>query len=406
MKWGGSLLDNVNINVERALLSSVVYDNEKIIDLIKSSVVAEHFYLPFHATLYTTMLNLYNQQKNFDEIIIPAEMGEAFQEGPMLEILNANPLSNMNQYIHLFKDDFAKRSAQEKIATLYKSSREEVNVDLIVSQMQESINELSTHSDDSFFIEPMAKVEEKQTEYYCKDYLPIPMNSVTILSARGGMGKSFTCMNIMSRILHQHKELKCYAWLSEDDPGASRTRFNYINEKVLRKPSSEIINRIDISGSTSMPFHFIERDRNNIKIGVKFERFKRALAAYDFIVLDPLIAFFGSDENDNAHARYFMNLLTSWATSENKTILIVHHGSKKGSESRGASAFVDAARLAYEMNIITEKKGEDSVQIEAHNREFVMSKDNTGAKKFFNNQTKVKRQIFHIPEVEIEFIKR
>ena len=86
----------------------------------------------------------------------------------------------------------------------------------------------------------------------------------------------------------------------------------------------------------------------------KFYQFKRALKDYDVIILDPLIAMFGADENNNAHARKFVNLFTRWATKEGKTIIFIHHGAKNTSQSRGASAFVDAVRLVYRVEHIKE----------------------------------------------------
>jgi len=45
-------------------------------------------------------------------------------------------------------------------------------------------------------------------------------------------------------------------------------------------------------------------------------------------------------ENNNAHAKKFINLFSRWATIENKTIIFIHHGTKNAAQSRGASAFV------------------------------------------------------------------
>jgi replicative DNA helicase len=125
------------------------------------------------------------------------------------------------------------------------------------------------------------------------------------------------------------------------------------------------------------------------------------LKLYDVIILDPLIAMFGADENNNAHARRFINLFTRWATKENKTIIFIHHGTKNSSQSRGASAFVDAVRLVYKVEHIKNDKGELQ---EDDKRWIILDKDNNGAKKYLGS-SKVKRQIFPKKKsaIEIEY---
>ena len=87
---------------------------------------------------------------------------------------------------------------------------------------------------------------------------------------------------------------------------------------------------------------------------------KQQLKEFSLIVIDPLIAFFGADENSNADARFFMSLLNKWCVDENKTIILIHHHSKSNgtskSSARGASAFIDACRMHY----IIEKVENDS----------------------------------------------
>ena len=125
------------------------------------------------------------------------------------------------------------------------------------------------------------------------------------------------------------------------------------------------------------------------------------LKDYDVIILDPLIAMFGADENNNGYARKFINLFTRWATKEEKTIIFIHHGTKNSSQSRGASAFVDAVRLVYRVEIIKNDTGE---MVEDDMRWILLDKDNNGAKKYLGSQ-KVKRQVFPRKRsvIEIEY---
>ena len=72
--------------------------------------------------------------------------------------------------------------------------------------------------------------------------------------------------------------------------------------------------------------------------------------------------------------------------------------SKNTSQSRGASAFVDAVRLVYRVELIKNDKGE--VQEDEY-RSIILDKDNNGAKKYLG-AAKVKRQIFPSKKSVIE----
>jgi len=108
------------------------------------------------------------------------------------------------------------------------------------------------------------------------------------------------------------------------------------------------LSRITVIGKETQVFHFVDK---NLNINAKFELMKQQLKDFSLIVLDPLIAFYGADENSNADARYFMSLLNKWCVDENKTIILIHHHSKASgtnkSSARGASAFIDACRMHY-----------------------------------------------------------
>ncbi|MDQ7021661.1 MAG: hypothetical protein Q9M91_07655 [Candidatus Dojkabacteria bacterium] len=87
------------------------------------------------------------------------------------------------------------------------------------------------------------------------------------------------------------------------------------------------------------------------------------------------MAFYGTDENNNSSARRFMQLFTDWANKENKTIIFIHHSTKNTTQSRGASAFVDAVRTVYELDKVRDKEGNVK---ESNKRVVKLTKDNYG----------------------------
>ena len=113
---------------------------------------------------------------------------------------------------------------------------------------------------------------------------------------------------------------------------------------------------------------------------------------FDFIILDPLIAFFGGDENNNSQAREFMNLLTEWADKEDKAILVVHHNNKSVTGGiRGASAFVDAVRLQYQLYLPSELNEENLLP--SNYRIIKVIKDNWGVTRMLN-KNEIEIEIF------------
>ena len=164
----------------------------------------------------------------------------------------------------------------------------------------------------------------------------------------------------------------------------NRTKFYDINNPVYKN--------FKYLGSETRPFHLIEYDYKNKKINPLFYKLKHTLRDFEFIILDPLIAFYGGDENNNSQAREFMNLLTEWADKEDKAILVVHHNNKSTTGGiRGASAFVDAVRLQYEL--LTKENIDEKEILPTGYRKIKIKKDNWGVERILNKK-EVEIQIF------------
>lgn len=218
----------------------------------------------------------------------------------------------------------------------------------------------------------LSEVVAKAPEFILEDFLPLAQRKVTMLSASGGVGKSFIAIQAGLRLVMQGK--KVGMWLSEDEVGEIRERADLIKERILFDKKS-ISENIFINGSEFYP-PSVTPD--------SFEMIKEAWAGLDLVVIDPLISFFAGNENDNAEAKRFMSILTSIAVQNEQSILILHHNSKmkddKGNTSvRGASAFIDACRIQYSMRYDKDKK-KHMIKLE---------KDNVNAKKFRGEEFEV-----------------
>ncbi|NTU49450.1 MAG: AAA family ATPase [Desulfobulbaceae bacterium] len=192
-------------------------------------------------------------------------------------------------------------------------------------------------------------VAPRYPDILCKDYLPIIKGSVNLISAQGGIGKTFISLINTLFFLKDNPRQCAYLWTTEDDPSLMKTR----EIAVLNRYFTQGIDfRREIKrlayGYHHLPF--IEKHQGTYRESEFFQAAMQQLTLFDFVVIDPLLNVFGGDnENDNHQARTFMNVLKRAAAEKEKTFLVVHHGRKGDGSMRGASAFQDSSRLAYEI---------------------------------------------------------
>ena len=232
----------------------------------------------------------------------------------------------------------------------------------------------------------LSEVKKIKPDFYIKDFLPVPKSAITLISANGGTGKTFLSIQMALQLTNQLSNAKVLLWLSEDDKGIIKHRTELIQKTILNSDFKD--DNIDIIDD--MPEHI---DISNFSV------FKEIFQPYNLVVIDPLIAFYGGDENNNAQARHFMNLINRIARENKQSILIIHHSTKSTKEqesrTRGAGAFVDACRLAYEITNI-----EDETSIKRVN----ITKDNYGVKQILNSDFKdIKILPFDSSFVKIEY---
>ncbi len=388
-----------NLDYEKALLSSIIYDPQSIVSIQSQGLKSSDFYHPFHQKLFVALEYLY-EHSGIEESIIKQHMGRDFDEISMLDVLAMTPVTNMRIYIDKIREHARLRSFQHLAHQVLQQIEQGSELSETIHLVHSELERVEEGSGELLHITTLDQVEAEEAEFICKSWLPFPKNTVSLVSAGGGVGKSFLLLQAAIRMIRDER-LRVFMWLSEDALSLSKYRSEMIAKGILETEISQISRDLHIAGADSETIHFLEESRAGVSVNSKFYQFKRMLSQYDVIILDPLIAMFGADENNNAHARKFINLFTRWATKEQKTIIFIHHGTKNSSQSRGASAFVDAVRLVYRVEIIKNDAGE---MTEDQNRWILLDKDNNGAKKYLGSD-KVKRQIFPQKKsvIEIEY---
>jgi len=255
----------------------------------------------------------------------------------------------------------------------------------------------------------LASVERKKINFYLKNILPMPQNTVGIISSRGGMGKTFLSLRIASDFIKETGK-RALVWFSEDEPEIIAFRFDaLVKEFNIDKDTQKKIDYI-----TTSPKQFAIKEKGVFKANNEAvaELRKDCISNnVGLIVIDPLLAFYGGDENDNSQARVFMQVFLDWAKQDGVNILSVHHAQKGDGSSRGAGAFIDACRYAYELHY--PKTDKDEIDFDKKDkgiREVRLTKDNHNAyyhfSKLFNGdgvgEMKVLPAFSNIPDIKVE----
>ena len=365
-------------NLELTVLSSIIFSPENFINIDE-----DIFYHPTLKAIYKAIQDLNKKDLPIEEAIIRNYLVNSFKmkkqdvEDVLVNILATTPASDMKAYISQLEELKRKREVNKTLLKINQDVIENKSADELESTLLSFAEKISTKSSTNFLnLTAALNVEEKESEFITKDFIPIPKNTVTIFSAGGGTGKTSLLLQLAMKFLNENKNEKCFMWLSEDPLGLTKHRLNTIING-LYKQGEQTLDRLMLSDD--LTFSVLEEQNRNIVINSLFYKMKMLLKDYSLIILDPLIAFFGGDENNNAQAKLFMQLFTKWAGEENKTIIFIHHSTKNTSQSRGASAFTDAARAVYEIQKIRDEEGKE---IKTNERKVILSKDNYRASKY------------------------
>ena len=229
-------------------------------------------------------------------------------------------------------------------------------------------------------LKPLSQVKAIRANFILEHFLPIPKNAVTLLSASGGTGK--TRLSLLMADKHiQHTNENAALWLTEEYDGQVRSTCDeMILNGMMKQDSLEKMLLI-----VNEPPQLAKREHGLFK--ANYEPIKKIgrdliVANVKFVVFDPLLAFYGGNENDNSEARVFIQAFAEWARVSQITTLIIHHMNKDGA-SRGASAFHDGVRARYDLDLPRDKDGNVNKDLMLKGfRVAVLKKDNWGIRKY------------------------
>jgi len=231
----------------------------------------------------------------------------------------------------------------------------------------------------SLILKKLSEIKAIEANFILMDFMPIPKNAVTLLSASGGVGKTRLSLVMADRHIQGTGE-KVALWLTEDYPGQVRNSVDeMIKENIMKESSLDkmllIINE---------PPQLAKREQGVFKANYEeINKIGESLikANVKFAVFDPLLAFYGGNENDNSEARVFIQTFAEWAKKAEITSMIIHHANANGG-SRGATAFHDGVRARWELDVPRDDEGQPNQDLIYKGlRNAKLKKDNWGIRK-------------------------
>ena len=210
-------MDNIYaLNIERAVLSSVLFDNEIIEDIL-GILKPTDFYLPAHQKVFETMAFLNSSDMPIDEEFIRKRVdSKNVPPSVLIEILTANPISNTMAYVKEIKDGAVKRDLITLATTIKKVTLEDNTTALeAVDTVQNELYSISMDSATSELKdmesiiqstrEHIAKMQERGVSYltgqttgfFALDKKTTGFNpgDLVIIAARPAMGKTAIVLN-------------------------------------------------------------------------------------------------------------------------------------------------------------------------------------------------------------------
>jgi replicative DNA helicase len=210
-------MDNIySLNIERAVLSSILFDHDIIEDILGILKPAD-FYLPAHQKVFEVMEALNHADMPIDEDFIRKRVDSSeVSDSVLIEILSANPISNTMAYVKEIKDGAVKRElntlatdikkltvednmtaleAVDKIQnnlyniTMDSASSDLKNMQMIIDSTREHIRAMQDRG--------VSYLTGQTTGFYALDKKTTGFNpgDLIIIAARPAMGKTSIVLN-------------------------------------------------------------------------------------------------------------------------------------------------------------------------------------------------------------------
>jgi len=134
-----------NLNIERAILSAIIFEPTLYED-VASKLNSEDFYLPDHQVIFESMEELDRDEQPIDEEFLKKKLlqKKRYNEDVFIEIISANPISNITAYVEEIKEKAIKRELVKLTSKIREVTVEEdMPSDDILNIVQKELYEIS-----------------------------------------------------------------------------------------------------------------------------------------------------------------------------------------------------------------------------------------------------------------------
>lgn len=140
-----------NLNIERSVIASIIFEPE----LFENVELNDYdFYLPFHQYAFRAIGELHKEEKPIEEEFIRSKLLKAgkFDEVAMLDLLSANPISNVAAYVSEIKAKSSKRAlaalaSEVKKVVIEDDLPADKVIELISGKLEDILSNTSTKTD-------------------------------------------------------------------------------------------------------------------------------------------------------------------------------------------------------------------------------------------------------------------
>ena len=381
-----------DIEAERALLCSLLLRGK--LDILKADLEKinettldeNDFFDERNAVIYTAIRDLILNSNTIPDPVILKDYIEKhklkvspFYAMELPEYLPA-PV-NIKEYAQIIKRKSILRKIQLKeaqIRILIQEDAKYSDILKLVEEVRELTQKLNLQDRKNNIKQPYKEDINTKIKTVCNNLFPV--GYLSLLAGPSGIGKTYAAINLSCSFVMETNK-KAFLWLSED-LGQVGFRIETVLQNIWTEKADKIRKNLFYMNDTAE--RFLTKEFGTVRVDNTFLNWFKLniVEKYDFIVLDPLIAFFGGNENDSGDARLFMDTASKMVMGTNKVILILHHTNKTvltkeeqkdinklRNSMRGSSAFLDAARTACYLR---------KIEFSKDKREIVVIKSNIG----------------------------
>lgn len=135
-----------SLSIEKTVLSSILFSPDEIY-AVSEILEVDDFYLKAHQDIYKIMLELHNEEMPIDEDFIRKRgAGKAFNDSILIEIISANPITNVEAYCFEIKEDSKIRKIQNLTRKIPRYIEENIKSDDVLYSLQKEIEAIENQN--------------------------------------------------------------------------------------------------------------------------------------------------------------------------------------------------------------------------------------------------------------------